>query len=112
LNRVEGLSLPLASAIANSTDTHSKVYLEALVIQSSIAISNGNFSAAVRDGELALSLMSDRPASKIDLAKTHMELSAAYVGIRQPRKGREHSEIALLEIGDEDSVTHMHATTM
>ena len=112
LSRVDGLSIPLASAIAHSNDTHSRVYSDALVTQTRVSIANGDFGAAVRTGELALSLLQDRAASKTDIANAHMELAAAYVGARQPRKGREHSERALVEIGDGDSMTHVHATTM
>ncbi|MEO6076891.1 MAG: serine/threonine-protein kinase, partial [Dokdonella sp.] len=112
LSEVAGLSAPLASAIAHSADTRSRIYLDALITQTRIAIASGDFASSVRTGELTLSLMQQRAASKVDIASAHMELAAAYVGIRQPRKGREHSEIALVEIGSGDSVAHVNATTM
>lgn len=112
LGRVDGISKPLASAIAHSSETRSKIYLDALVMQNNIAIALGDFADAVRGGELALALMQGRGVSKATIANAHMELAAAYVGIRQPRKGREHSEIALLVMGSADSVNHVQTTTM
>ena len=112
LSRVDGISIPLRSAIEHSTDPHAALYLEALVTQSSIAIALGDFSNAVRDGELVISLMNGRAVSKVNVANAHMQLAAAYVGMRQPRKGRKQSERALLEMAGEDSLTHIRATTM
>ncbi|MEO7198888.1 MAG: serine/threonine-protein kinase [Dokdonella sp.] len=112
LGHIDGVLLPLARAIDSSTDTHSKLYLDALVTQNNVAIAAGDFASAVRGGELALRLMQNRAVSKADISNAHMELAAAYVGMRQPRKGREHSEIGLLEIGPEDSIARVHATTM
>ena len=112
LGRVDRISIPLRSAIEHSADPHSALYLDALITQSSIAIALGDFSNAVRDGELAISLMKDRAVSKVNLAHAHMQLAAAYVGIRQPRKGGEQSQLALLAVASGDSLTHIRATTM
>lgn len=112
LSRADGLALPLASAIAHSEDVHSRIYFNALVTQSRIAIATGDFATAVRSGERALSVMQDGNLSTADSANLHMELAAAYVGVRQAKKGREHSEFALAQLGNEDSLTHIGATTM
>ncbi len=112
LSRVEGVLIPLGIAIERSKDSHSKLYLDALVTKNSFAIAVGDFQSAVHSGELALTLMQDQAMDKADIAKAHMELAAAYVGVRQPGKGREHSEMGLIEIGKEDSIAHVHATTM
>ncbi len=112
LSHADGLSMPLASAIAHSKDVHSRIYFNALVTQSRIAIATDDFATAVRSGERALSLMQDGRFGKVDSANLHMELAAAYVGVRQARKGREHSEFALAQLGDGDSLTHIGATTM
>ncbi len=112
LGRVDSVSIPLRSAIEHSSDSHSALYLDALITQSSIAIALGDFTNAAREGELVLSLMKDRAVSKVNIANARMQLAAAYVGVRQPRKGREQSELALVEIAGEDSITHIRATTM
>ncbi len=110
--RTEGVSVPLASAIAHSDDQYSQAYLDALVTQTRLAIAMGDFVKAVQSGEQALGLLQERSASAGDIVNARMELAAAYVGNRQALEGREQSEQGLVEARRGDSITHVHATTM
>ncbi len=107
-----GVLQPLASAVAHNETRNTKVYFDALVIATQVAIAEGDFAAAVKTGERALSLSRKQRMSLTTTIKARLELAAAYVGARNPDAGREQSEQALVEAGGADSAIHVYTTTM
>ena len=112
IGNTEGISDPLALAIDHAQNRRSKVYIDALQTHASLLIAQGRFAEAIRNGEEILTLLADRdPGSKSHIT-ARLELAAAYVGNRQVREGRAQSELALVEVGSDDSILHVQATTM